>query len=67
MLAHVEGGARDFEFSARTMTEHWLAGHEAVNQAIANSRVVAENIETGKSADFDLAVKPQPITPKAKD
>ena len=62
-----EGGSRDFEFSARTMTEHWLAGHQAVNQAIANSRVVAENIETGKSADFDLAVKPQPITPKAKD
>jgi len=62
-----EGGNRDFEFSARTMTEHWQAGHEAVNQAIANSRVVAANIETGKSADFDLAVKPQPISPKAKD
>ena len=62
-----EGGSRDFEFSARTMTEHWLAGHEAVNQAIANSRVVAENIETGKTADFDLAIKPQPICPKVKD
>ncbi|MBA3729709.1 MAG: patatin-like phospholipase family protein [Sphingomonas sp.] len=62
-----EGGNRDFEFSARTMTEHWQAGHEAVNQAIANSRVVAANIETGKSAEFDLAVKPQPISPKAKD
>ena len=62
-----EGGNRDFEFSARTMTEHWQAGHEAVNQAIANSRVVAANIETGKSADFDLAVKPQPISPKAND
>ena len=62
-----EGGNRDFEFSARTMTEHWQAGHEAVNQAIANSRVVAANIETGKSADFDLAVKSQPISPKAND
>ena len=62
-----EGGSRDFEFSARTMIEHWQAGHAAVNQAIANSRVVAENIMTGKSADFDLAVKPQPITPKPKD
>ena len=62
-----EGGSRDFEFSARTMAEHWQAGHAAVNQAIANSRVVAENIKTGKSADFDLAVKPQPITSKTKD
>ncbi len=62
-----EGGRRDYEFSARTMEEHWLAGLDAVSQAIANSRVVAENIKTGKSADFDLAVKPQPITPKAKD
>ncbi len=57
-----EGGSRDFEFSARTMNEHWQSGHQAVNQAIANSRVVAENIETGQSADFDLAVKPQPLT-----
>ncbi len=61
-----EHGSRDFEFSARTMTEHWQAGHAAVSQAMANSRVVAENITTGKSADFDLAVKPQPIT-KAKE
>ena len=62
-----EGGSRDFEFSARTVREHWDAGHEAVSQAIANARVVAENIETGKSAAFDLAVKPQPLTPKSKD
>jgi len=62
-----EGGSRDFEFSGRTMTEHWQAGHAAVNQAIANSRVVAHNIQTGQSADFDLAVKPQPISPKVKD
>jgi NTE family protein len=48
------------------MREHWQAGHDAVNQAIANARVVAENIETGQTADFDLAVKPQPITPIAK-
>ena len=62
-----EGGSRDFEFSARTVREHWDAGHEAVNQAIANAQVVAENIETGKSAAFDLAVKPQPLVSKTKD
>ena len=62
-----EGGSRDFEFSARTVREHWDAGHKAVSQAIANAQVVAENIETGKSAAFDLAVKPQPLIPKSKD
>ena len=62
-----EGGSRDFEFSARTMREHWDAGRLAVTHSLANSQVVAENIETGKSAAFDLAVKPQPITPVTKD
>ena len=36
-----EGGSRDFEFSARTMREHWQAGHEAVNETMANARLVA--------------------------
>lgn len=62
-----EGGSRDFEFSARTMREHWEAGRLAVGESLANSQVVAENIETGKTAAFDLAVKPQPLTAKSKD
>lgn len=49
-----EGGSRDFEFSARTMREHWHAGREAVNETMVNARLVAANIETGKSAAFDL-------------
>ncbi|CAN5349460.1 DUF3734 domain-containing protein [soil metagenome] len=52
-----EGGSRDFEFSARTMGEHWNAGLEAVRETMANARLVAENIETGKSAAFDLTVE----------
>jgi NTE family protein len=53
-----EGGSRDFEFSARTMREHWQAGDEAVRETMANARLVAANIETGKSAAFDLTVRP---------
>jgi NTE family protein len=53
-----EGGSRDFEFSARTMREHWNAGREAVNETMVNARLVAANIETGKSAAFDLTVRP---------
>ncbi len=52
-----EGGSRDFEFSARTMREHWDAGLGAFAQAMSNAQIVAENIETGKSAAFDLCPK----------
>ncbi len=49
-----EGGSRDFEFSARTMREHWDAGHEAVSETMANARLVAQNILDGRSSAFDL-------------
>ncbi|MDB5674681.1 MAG: hypothetical protein JWM65_1663 [Sphingomonas bacterium] len=55
-----EGGSRDFEFSARTMREHWAAGRVAVDETMANAELVAQNIETGRSASFDLALRPQP-------
>jgi NTE family protein len=59
-----EGGSRDFEFSARTMREHWAAGRVAVDETMANAELVAQNIETGRSASFDLALRPQPIPTK---
>ncbi len=49
-----EGGARDYEFSARTMLEHWAAGEAAVAETISNSELVAQNILDGRSAAFDL-------------
>jgi NTE family protein len=56
-----EGGSRDFEFSARTMREHWEAGQEAVAETMAHAQLVAENIETGQSAAFDLTVHRTPL------
>ncbi|GAA0726961.1 patatin-like phospholipase family protein [Sphingomonas japonica] len=50
-----EGGSRDFEFSQRTMHEHWDAGRHDVSQTMANSEVIARNILDGKTAAFDLA------------
>ena len=50
-----EGGARDYEFSTRTMREHWMAGCDAVEATMANAELVAENILTGRTAAFDLA------------
>ncbi len=52
-----EGGSRDFEFSARTMHEHWDAGLASIAQAMSNAQIVSENILTGKSAAFDLCPK----------
>jgi NTE family protein len=49
-----EGGARDYEFSARTMEEHWSAGKAAVTDTIDKSELVASNILDGKTAAFDL-------------
>lgn len=49
-----EGGSRDFEFSARSMREHWQAGRTAVAETMASARLVAENILDGKTAAFDL-------------
>ncbi|MDB5737393.1 MAG: hypothetical protein JWO65_1061 [Sphingomonas bacterium] len=49
-----EGGSRDYEFSERTMTEHWHAGAEAVASTIDHSGLLATNILDGKTAAFDL-------------
>ena len=43
------------------MREHWEAGEAAVAETMANTQIMAENIETGKSASFDLTVKPTPL------
>ncbi|MEG3182342.1 patatin-like phospholipase family protein [Sphingomonas sp. LT1P40] len=49
-----EGGSRDFEFSARTMHEHWDAGRTAVQETMANARLVANNVIDGRTRAFDL-------------
>lgn len=49
-----EGGSRDYEFSARTMDEHWAAGRDAVCGAISKAGLLATNILDGKTAAFDL-------------
>lgn len=49
-----EGGSRDYEFSQRTMHEHWAAGQEAVAATMDQSALIAMNIADGKDAAFDL-------------
>lgn len=50
-----EGGSRDFEFSARSMREHWDAGRIDTERTMQNARLVASNIIDGHTAAFDLA------------
>ncbi|HEX7873353.1 MAG TPA: DUF3734 domain-containing protein [Sphingobium sp.] len=50
-----ESGAKDFEFSRRTMLDHWQQGGQAVAQVIeTGNRLITQNILNGKSATFDL-------------
>jgi len=51
-----ESGARDFEFSRPTMLDHWEQGREAVSAVVARgTRLIAQNIISGRSATFDIA------------
>lgn len=50
-----EGGSRDFEFSARSMREHWKAGRVDTERTMENARLIASNIIDGHTAAFDLA------------
>lgn len=49
-----EGGARDYEFSQRTMRDHIAAGRAAVAETMTRSGLIARNIYDGKTAAFDL-------------
>jgi NTE family protein len=49
-----EGGARDYEFSQRTMREHIAAGRAAVAETMTRSELIARNIYDGRTAAFDL-------------
>lgn len=47
-------GARDYEFSRRTMEGHWAAGRDAFGEAISGSAVIARDILDGSTAAYDL-------------
>jgi NTE family protein len=55
--AEWESGSRDYEFSARSMREHWVAGYAAVTESIDKAELLARNIVDGKTAAFDLTRK----------
>jgi NTE family protein len=52
-----EGVAQDYEFSRRTMEEHWRAGREAAGRALAHPEIFErpDNLERFRSFDFSQA------------
>lgn len=50
-----EGGSRDFEFSARSMREHWEAGRVDTARTMENAKLIAADIIDGRTSTFDLA------------
>lgn len=49
-----EGGSRDFEFSTRSMREHWEAGRVDTARTMENAQLIAADIIDGRTAAFDL-------------
>jgi NTE family protein len=54
-----EGIAKDFEFSRRTMEEHWRAGFDDASRALANPEVLQRpnNPEGLRAFDFSRSEK----------
>ncbi|MES2496733.1 MAG: patatin-like phospholipase family protein [Pseudomonadota bacterium] len=51
-----EGGARDYEFSQRSMRDHIAAGRVAIAETMTRSELIARNIYDGRTAAFDLTL-----------
>jgi len=49
-----ESQSKDYEFSRRSMVEHWQAGMDDVRKTMQRSGIVAMNILDGRTAAFDL-------------
>lgn len=49
-----ESNSKDYEFSRRSMLEHWAAGSEDVRRTMRKTGLLARNIVDGGTAAFDL-------------
>src|SRR3546814_13149307 len=49
-----QSNRKDYEFSRRSMLEHWAAGSAAVRKTMHKSGVIAHTLVDGKTAAFDL-------------
>ena len=55
-----EGLAKDFEFSRRTMEEHWLSGYRNAKHTLANPEVLQLPDRSDGVRTFDMGAPPKP-------
>ncbi len=55
-----EGQAKDYEFSRRTMEEHWAAGHRAATTALAHPEVLTLPTAADSVRTFDFTKEATP-------
>jgi NTE family protein len=53
-----EGGSKDYEFSRRSMEDHWTAGYEDTIRTLRHPQVLARPSGPDGVSTFDLAVQP---------
>jgi len=58
--APYEGSAKDYEFSRRTVLEHWAAGSADVSRALAHPQVLEKPADPDAFRTFDFA-QPDPV------
>ncbi len=52
-----EGAAKDYEFSRRTMEEHWRSGHEDASRALAHPEIFQRPDTVDGFREFDFSTK----------
>ncbi|TAJ25833.1 MAG: patatin-like phospholipase family protein, partial [Reyranella sp.] len=59
-----EGASKDYEFSRRTMEEHWTSGHDDMKRTLAHPEVLQRPTSPDGVFTFDLAVQGRKETRK---
>ncbi len=59
-----EGASKDYEFSRRTMEEHWASGYEDMKKTLAHPEVLARPKSPDGVFTFDLALQGRKETTK---
>jgi NTE family protein len=52
-----EGASKDYEFSRRTMEEHWASGHQDMTRTLAHPEVLQRPTSPDGVFTFDLAMQ----------
>ena len=63
---HYEGNTKDYEFSRRSMEDHWRAGYEDAVRTLKHRKIFERPRNHDGVATFDLAQDEEPGDPRAR-